>query len=177
MNMKRMLKSAAVLLMAAMMALSAGAVEGGLTPAEPVNLPRVKDAVQVRVTSSMASDGTDLVPLYDDDNATAAVFENAAEGVSVSVTTGKKFRLAAFVLDGCDEKYTVSLSASQDGETWKEISVKATRKQESGAMLYTTQGLGVNYRYYRLTLTTEEETLEIGTAAFFARQDYALFVF
>ena len=41
----------------------------------------------------------------------------------------------------------------------------------------TTKGLGRNYRYYRLTLTTEEGALEIGTAAFFARKDYTLFVF
>ena len=174
--MKHMLKSAAALLMAAMMALSAGAAEGEIAPADPVKLPKVKDAVQVQVTSSMASDGKDLVPLYDADNATAAVFENAAEGVSVSVTTGEKFRLAAFVLDGCDEEYTVTLSASQDGENWKEVVIKGTKK-DGGAMLYTTKGLGRNYRYYRLTLTAEEGALEIGTAAFFARRDYTLFVF
>lgn len=174
--MKHMLKSAAALLLAAMMALGTVAAEVKETvPADPVSLPRVKNAVQIEVTSSLASDGADLVPLYDDDNATTAVFENAAEGVSLSMTAGKKFRLAAFVLDGCDDKYTVTLSASQDGENWKEITIKGTKKD--GAMLYTTKGLGKNYRYYRLTLTTEEGALEIGTAAFFARRDYPLFVF
>lgn len=173
--MKHMLRSAAALLLAAMMALCAGASDGEVFPADPVTLPRVKDAVQVQVTSSLASDGTDLVPLYDSDNATTAVFENASEGVSLSMTTGEKFRMSAFVLDGCDEEYTVTLSASQDGENWKEITIKGTKKD--GAMLYTTKGLGRNYRYYRLTLTTEEGALEIGTAAFFARKDYTLFMF
>ncbi|MBE6614149.1 MAG: hypothetical protein E7631_02450 [Ruminococcaceae bacterium] len=168
--MKHMLKTAAALLLAAMMALCAAAED--TAPADPVNLPRIKDAAQVSVTSSLASDGADLTPLYDDDNATTAVFEEAADGVTMSVTAGKKFRLSAFVLGGCDDAYTVTLSASQDGETWKDVKIKAVEKD--GYMVYYTQGLGVNYRYYRLNLDTEEGALELGTAAFFARRDFRL---
>lgn len=168
--MKHMMKTAAALLLAAMMTLCVCAEE--TAPADPVKLPYVKDAVQTVVTSSLASDGADLTPLYDDDNATAAVFENAADGVTMSVTTGKKFRLSAFVIGGCDDAYTVTLSASQDGETWKDVKIKGVEKD--GYMVYSTRGLGVNYRYYRLHLDTEEGALTMGTVAFYARRDYSL---
>ena len=168
--MKHILKTAAAILLASVMTLCVCAE--GTAPADPVKLPYVKNAVRAVVTSSLASDAADLTPLYDDDNATTTVFENAADGVTMSVTTGEKFRLAAFVLGGCDNEYTVTLSASQDGENWKDIRIKGVEKD--GYMVYTTVALGVNYRYYRLNLDTEEGALELGTAAFFARRDYSL---
>lgn len=168
--MKNLFRTAAVLLTAAWMALSVCA-EPAL-PEDPVVPPRIKNGVPVYVTSTMASDGTDVTPMYDADNATTTVFENAADGVSLFMTAGAKFRLAGFVLDGCDDEYTVTLAGSHDGQNWVDVSIKSTNRD--GYMVYNTQALGINYRYYRLHFTTEEGALELGTVIFYARQDYCI---
>ena len=168
--MKNLIRSAAIVLLSVWMTLSAGAEL--VLATDPVVPPRIKNGVPVYVTSTMASDGTDVTPLYDFDNATTTVFKNAADGVRLFMTAGAKFRLAGFILDGCDDAYTVTLSASHDGQEWVDVSIKCTDRD--GYMVYTTQALGINYRYYSLNFDTTEGALELGTVVFYARQDYSL---
>jgi len=161
-RMKNWLKTLCAAAIIGSMALTVAAEDAAaLTLPEPVH------AEQVRITSSLASDETDLVPLYDLSADTAVTFAGAAEGVSVSMTAKEAFRLHSIVVNETETAYEAALYASNDGENW--VEVKFDTKEEDGFVLYKAKGLARDYKFYRLTAQTEEGELSFHTLAMYQK--------
>lgn len=133
---------------------------------EDVSLPTLVHAEQVRITSSMASDDSDLRALYDLSTDTAVTFD---ESVSLSMTTEEAFRLHAIVVNEVETKYDATLYASKDGENW--VEVQFDTKTVDGFVVYQTRGLGRDYKFYRLRAETKDgEALTFHTLAMYEKQ-------
>lgn len=135
---------------------------------EAVELPNFVHAEQIQITSSMASDGSDLTPLYDLSSETTTTFAATEEGVEISMTTEEAFRLHAIVVNETETKYDAALYASKDGENW--VEVKFDKKTQDGFVVYQTRALGRDYKFYRLTATTKNgEALTFHTLAMYEK--------
>lgn len=132
-----------------------------------VTMPTLVHAEQIRITSSLASDGTDLTPLYDLSTETTAEFADAADGVSISMTTEEAFQLHSIVVNKTDTKYDAKMYASNDGENW--VEVKFDTKTKDDFTVYQAKGLGRKYKFYRLTATTEDAALSFHTVALYEK--------
>lgn len=133
---------------------------------EDVSLPTLVQAEQIRITSSLASDGSDLRALYDLSTDTAVTFD---ESVSLSMTSEEAFRLHAIVVNEVETKYDAALYASKDGENWVEVQFET--KTVDGFVVYQTRGLGRDYKFYRLsTETGDGEALTFHTLAMYEKQ-------
>lgn len=135
---------------------------------EAVELPTFVHAEQIQITSSLASDGSDLTPLYDLSSETGTTFAAADEGVTISMTTEEAFRLHSIVVNEVETKYDVALYASNDGENWKEVLFDT--KTVDGFVVYQARALGRDYKFYRLEATTEDgEALTLHTLAMYEK--------
>lgn len=170
--MKNWQKICCVLALAGVMSIGATAEDVLTVPdeitvaTEDVSLPTLVHAEQVRITSSMASDDSDLRALYDLSTDTAVTFD---ESVSLSMTTEEAFRLHAIVVNEVETKYDAALYASKDGENW--VEVQFDTKTVDGFVVYQTRGLGRDYKFYRLrTETKDGEALTFHTLAMYEKQ-------
>ena len=134
--MKNWLKTLCTAAVVGSMALTVAAEDAA---ANALTLPELVHAEQIQITSSLASDNADLVPLYDLSADTAVTFAGAAEGVSVSMTTKEAFRLHSIVVNETETEYEAALYASNDGENW--VEVKFDTKEEDGFVIYKAKGL------------------------------------
>lgn len=162
--MKNWLKTLCALSIVGSMALTVAAEDAA---AAALTLPKLVHAEQIQITSSLASDNADLVPLYDLSADTAVTFADAAEGVSVSMTTREAFRLHSIVVNETETEYDAALYASNDGENW--VEVKFDTKTEDGFVIYKAKGLARDYKFYRLTADTEEGGLTLHTLAMYQK--------
>ena len=163
--MKNWLKTLCAVAVVGSMALTVAAEDAAA--AEALTLPELVHAEQVRITSSLASDESDLVPLYDLSADTAVTFAGAAEGVSVSMTTREAFRLHSIVVNETETEYEAALYASNDGENW--VEVKFDTDEEDGFVIYKAKGLSRNYKFYRLSAQTEEGEMSFHTLAMYRK--------
>lgn len=174
--MKNWQKICCVLALTCAMSLGVAAEDAQTVPeeiavsTENVTLPTFVKAEQIRITSSLASDGTSLSDLYDLYADTAVTFADAGEGVSLSMTTEEAFRLHAIVVNEVETKYEAKLYASTDGENWKEVLFDT--KTVDGFVVYQTRALGRDYKFYRLEATTDDgEALTFHTLAMYEKQE------
>ncbi|MBQ8401506.1 MAG: hypothetical protein IJX14_06205 [Clostridia bacterium] len=164
--MKNWLKILCAMAVAGTLALTAAAADAAVdTEAAELTLPDLVHAEEIQITSSLASDGTDLVPLYDLSADTAVTFENAADGVSISLTSSEAFRLHSIVIDKIDAVYEAKLYASDDSSEWVEL--RNDVKIKDDFVVYQVKNLGSDYKFYRLTLDTAEGGLTLHTLAMF----------
>lgn len=137
---------------------------------EAVELPTFVHAEQIQITSSMASDNSDLTPLYDLSSETTVTFATAEDGVDISMTSAEAFRLYSIVVNETETKYDATLYASKDGENW--VEVKFNRKSVDGFEVFQTKALGRDYKFYRLHADTKDgETLTFHTLAMYEKQE------
>ena len=162
--MKNWLKTLCAVAVMGSMALTVAAEDAA---ANALTLPDLVHAEQIRITSSLASDDSDLLPLYDLSADTAVTFAGAAEGVSVSMTTKEAFRLHSIVVNETETEYEAALYASNDGENW--VEVKFDTKEEDGFVIYKAKGLARDYKFYRLSAQTEEGELSFHTLAMYQK--------
>ena len=162
--MRNWLKTLCAVAVVGSMALGVAAEEAAVNT---LTLPEQVHAEQIRITSSLASDNAELVPLYDLSADTAVTFAGAAEGVSVSMTTKEAFRLHSIVVNETETEYEAALYASSDGENW--VEVKFDTKEEDGFVIYKAKALGKDYKFYRLTAKTEEGELSFHTLAMYQK--------
>lgn len=135
-----------------------------------VELPTFVHAQQVEITSSMASDNSDLTVLYDLADDTTVTFAEADKGVQISMTTKEAFRLHSIVVNETETKYDAALYASKDGENWVEVKFDTIAKD--GFVVYQAKALGRKYKFYRLEATTEEgQALSFHTLAMYEKVD------
>lgn len=135
-----------------------------------VELPTFVHAQQIEITSSMASDNSDLTGLYDLADDTTVTFAEADKGVQISMTTTEAFRLHSIVVNETETKYDAALYASKDGENWVEVKFDTITKD--GFVVYQTKALGRKYKFYRLEATTEEgQALSLHTLAMYEKVD------
>lgn len=140
------------------------------TAVETVALPTFVHAEQVRITSSLASDNSDLTPLYDLSANTAVTFtaDETDKNVTISMTAAEAFRLHSIVVNETETKYDAALYASKDGENWVEVKFDAIPKD--GFVVYQTKALGRDYKFYRLEATPEDgEALTFHTLAMYEK--------
>lgn len=164
--MKNWMKTLCALAVVGSMALTVAAEDAAV---EALTLPDLVHAEQAWITSSLASDESDLVPLYDLSAETAVTFAGAAEGVSVSLTSKEAFRLHSIVVNETETEYKAALYASKDGENW--VEVKFDTKEEDGFVIYKAKGLARDYKFYRLSAQTEEGELTFHTLAMYRKVD------
>lgn len=176
--MKNWQKIGCVLALVGAMAMTVAA-EDVVATTTPVTLPDLVHAEKIQITSSMASDDSDLTPLYDLSTETTVTFtmtsavadatdEATTEGVDISMTTKEAFRLHSIVVNETETKYDAALYASTDGENW--VEVKFDTKTRDGFVVYQAKNLGRDYKFYRLHATTKNgEALTFHTLAMYEK--------
>jgi len=166
--MKHFLKVAAAMVLAGTMVLSTAAAAPGLLispnpttaasqQTEAIFAPKLYLYNKVTVSSSLSSDKTDLVKLYDGIRNTPVTLSTADQDVSLSLTIGKKFALGAFALSKTNTKYTLKLYGSNDvlQKEWFAIPVTMDDSQEN-FRIYRTKNY-VKYRYYKLVISAWDD--------------------
>ncbi len=164
--MKRFFKMAAALLMTSAMILSATAADTLLIAAPTAEAETAP--VWVKLPKSLKfrsvvieNEPEDIAGLFDHDANTTYTFE---DGMTITASSDIKFRLANVLVNKIDTKATYTISASADGETWKELNVKVLDK-DNGFLEIDVIALPRAYKFYKVTATAEE-ALTFHTVAF-----------